>query len=208
MITLDVEYLSYEQIAKIAEEFLNKNSVKSIPVPIEDIIDINYNIDIIPILELYTIGGVVGLSECSSISVDEFIYNKRPYRYRFTLAHEMCHFIFHKEYHRKCKFNSITKWKDVYEEIDESDRSKLEFQGYAFGGLVLVPRHELITYVKKSLPKIKPLVQEAQKKGVEREHYLSYAKEELAAILSRVFEVSTEVLTRRIDYDKLEYLIP
>lgn len=208
MITLDVEYLSYDEIAKIAEDFLKQNNIKSIPVPIEDIVEKNYNLNIIPIPELYNICGVDGLSDCSAISVDEFMFKNYHYRYRFTLAHEMCHFILHKEYLSKCKFNSITRWKEVYEEIDKDDHSKMEFQGYSFGGLVLVPRHELRTYVKNYLPQITPLVEKAKKNGVKREKYLGYVKAELAAILSRVFEASNGVLIRRIELDKLEHLIP
>jgi hypothetical protein len=208
VITLDVEYLTYDEIAKKAEAFLDQNNVTSIPVPIEEIIDQNYNINIIPIPGLLDICGVDGLSDCSSISIDEFIYKNRYYRFRFTLAHEIAHFILHREYLSKCTFTSITRWKEVYDEIDISDHSKMEYQGYAFSGLVLVPRRQLINYVKNYLPQITQSVQEAQKKGIKRDRYLSYAKDELASILSPLFEVSIDVLTRRFDFDKLEYLIP
>lgn len=211
MIKLGVSYLTYDEITKKAEEFLEQNNVKSIPVPIEDIIDRNYNINIIPIPGLLDICGVDGLSDCSShptISVDDFIYKNRYYRYRFTLAHEIAHFMLHREYLNKCKFDSITKWKEVYDEIDMSDHSKMEYQGYAFSGLVLVPRRELVTYAIKYIPQITASIQEAQENGIKRDNYLSYAKEELSSILSPIFEVSIEVINRRFDFDKLEYLIP
>lgn len=60
MIKLGVQYLSYNEIAKKAERFLTDNSVKSIPVPIEEIIDLKYGIDIIPIPDLSKQCGVDG----------------------------------------------------------------------------------------------------------------------------------------------------
>jgi hypothetical protein len=210
VIKLDVQYLTNREIAKKADHFLNQNGVDSLPVPIEEIIDIKYGIDIIPIPELSRICGVDGFiySDFSAICVDQFVYQNRPYRYRFTLAHEIAHLIFHKEYLNKCKLKNISQWKSFYSGIVESDYNLMEYQGYAFAGLVLVPKAELEIQVKKCLPKIIPLIEKAEKKGKGRKDYLIYAREALATILAPIFEASTEVLTRRIDYDNLDRFIP
>jgi Zn-dependent peptidase ImmA (M78 family) len=210
VINIGVQYLSYNEIAKKAERFLNDNSVKSIPVPIEEIIDLQYGIDIIPIPDLSKQCGVDGFiySDFSGICVDDFVFQNRIYRYRFTLAHEIAHLILHKDYLRSCNFKNIDQWKLSHKGIDESDYNKMEYQGYSFGGLILVPRSTLEAQVKKHLPKIIPEIEKAKKKGVDRLVYLNYALDELATILSPVFEVSTDVLIRRIQYDNLEHFIP
>lgn len=53
-----------------------------------------------------------------------------------------------------------------------------------------------------------PLIDQAKSKGVGRKDYISYVKDSLAVYLSPIFEVSTEVIIKRIDFDKLESIIP
>lgn len=210
MIALDVEYLEYWQIANEAIRFLNQNNVKEIPIPIEKIIEYNYGINIIPIpgfLDLFGIDGFIS-NDFHIIYVDNFIYEHRNYRYRYTLAHEIGHFILHEKYLRDCQFNNIEEWINLYNEIDQRDRSKMEFQGYCFGGLVLVPKIELRSNVEKYLSQVVPLIEQAKGKGICRESYLDYAKESLADILSPIFDVSTDVLIRRINYDSVDDMIP
>lgn len=140
--------------------------------------------------------------------VDNFIYEHRYYRYRYTLAHEIGHLILHKKYLSNCQFSNLNEWENFYNEIDPRDHSKMEFQGYAFGGLILAPQLELKKYFKEYLPKVMPLVEQAQSKGVERKNYLIYVKDSLATFLSPIFEASTDALIRRIDFDSLDELIP
>ena len=84
----------------------------------------------------------------------------------------------------------------------------MEFQGYAFGGLVLVPRKELETQFNKFLPDVMPLVEQAKSNNISRENYLEYAKDTLANSLAPVFQVSTDVISKRIDYDLLTAKLP
>ena len=173
MITLDVEYLEYWQIANESVTLLNQNKASSIPIPIEYIIEFNYGINIIPmpgLLDIYGVDGFIS-SDFSSIYVDNFIYEHRTYRYRYTLAHEIGHLILHKRYLGNCQFSNIDEWKEFYNEIDQRDHSKMEFQGYAFGGLVLAPQTELKKYFIEYLPQVMPLVEQARSKGVDRVNY-------------------------------------
>jgi hypothetical protein len=77
----------------------------SIPVDIEGIVD-ELRMDIIPLPGLKTISRQAGLdadafisSDFSSITVDQFILERRINRYRFTLAHELGHMVLHSEYY-------------------------------------------------------------------------------------------------------------
>jgi len=210
MINLDVKFLRYAEIADIAEDFLKENGVDTIPVPIEEIIDIDYGIDIIPIPGLQSIIGTDGFitPDFSCIYVDQFVQDQRYFRYRFTLAHEIGHLKMHKVYLDPYPSSSIDEWKQILEDINPADHDKMEFQGYSFGGLVLVPRKELERQFNEFLPDVMPLVDKAKLNNVSREDYLDYAKDKLASLLVPVFQASTETITRRIDYDSLMTRVP
>ncbi|MGR3310427.1 MAG: ImmA/IrrE family metallo-endopeptidase [Candidatus Brocadiales bacterium] len=89
-------YLTHEQIRTRAKLFLEKyHPEDSYPVPIEDIIEYQLKLDIIPIPGLRDYVEVEGFVSVvsGSISIDDYIYHKRPARCRFTLAHEIGHLI-------------------------------------------------------------------------------------------------------------------
>jgi len=210
MINLDVRFLPYREIVDIAEDFLRENNIDTIPVPIEDIIDIDYGIDIIPTPGLLSVLETDGFitPDFSCIYVDQFVHEQRYFRYRFTLAHEIGHLKMHKGYLDQFPISSIDGWKQFMEAINPTDYSTMEFQGYAFGGLVLVPRNELAIRFNEFLPNVMPLIDQAKSKGVQRENYLDYAKDRLASLLAPIFEASTDTITRRIDYDSLMARVP
>lgn len=189
-LTPNVDYLAYEKIAQIARNFLKQNRIDCIPIPIEKIVEFNFDIDIIPMPELQKIANTEGFitSDFSCIYVDEFVYHQRYFRYRFTLAHELGHLILHKKYYNEHSFNNINEWKKFIKQIDPNDYSKVEYQGYAFAGLVLAPSREL--------------------RGIKRTDYIGYGIDTMAKILSQIFEVSTGVITRRIEKDALERDFP
>ena len=214
MISLDIEYLPYEKIAEEAKRFLCEyNPEDIIPLPIEEIIEFGLGINIAPTPNLQRDFDIEGFtsSDFTTIYVDEFVYNYRHYRYRFTLSHEVGHMILHKEVLSQITFDPsdpVLSWKNFVEQVDMKDYSKLEFQGYLFGGLVLVPRRHLSDPFFEKLPHILPMIDKAKQNGLIREQYLEYAVDAIASYLTPIFEVSTEVLIKRIQYDKLDEHIP
>jgi len=211
MIELDVDFLSYDRIATEASKFLSKFEYEdAIPVPIEKIVEYNLQADIVPIPGLQNVFDVEGAtsSDLSTIYVDEFIYLNRPTRYRFTLAHETGHIFLHEEYFRHFHFDSIDGWKEFQDEVDPDDYARLEYQCYAFGGLVLVPRHHLKVMFENKLSEILPMIKKAQVMGVTKESYVDVAVDKMSSVLAPEFDVSTGVMVRRIQYDSLQSLIP
>lgn len=210
MINLDVDFLQYSTIAEFAEKFLKSHNINTLPVPIEEVIDVEYGIDIIPtpgLLSLHSIDGFI-THDFSRIYIDQFVQEQRPYRYRFTLAHEIGHYIMHKDYLDMVSLGSIDEWRQFIEEINPDDHSKMEYQGYSFAGLVLVPPNELAIQFNTFLPEVEPLIAEAKSEGISRDNYLEYAKDKLAALMAPVFQVSTDVIIRRIDFDRLSTRFP
>ena len=98
-IRLNVPYLEYDQMRTMAERFLREQQAwGKIPVPIEKIIDMQVEIDIIPLPKLLGIFDIDAFisGDLRSISIYRFIYESRSNRRRFSLAHEAAHAILHR----------------------------------------------------------------------------------------------------------------
>ncbi|MBS1258953.1 MAG: hypothetical protein MAG551_02017 [Candidatus Scalindua arabica] len=196
---LEIPVFSYDDIKGIATVFLNEyHSNSEIPVPIEEIIEFKMGKDIIPLPGLHQSFEVDGCtsSDLTSIYVDEFVYTSRPGRYRFTLAHEVGHIVLHKEIYQKANFQDIKEWKGFINSISEKDHSWLEFQAYAFGGLILVP-HKHLEEVTQSYVNI------VKKNKISLKEKWDFAWDLVAAKLAKKFEVSTQIIEKRLDKDKI-----
>ncbi len=92
--------LSYEDINESATGFLEQKGLDdNFPNPIDEVVEFDYSIDIVPFPNLqgdFDIDGFMS-GDLSRIYIDDFIFKKRPFRYRFTLAHEIGHLILHKD---------------------------------------------------------------------------------------------------------------
>jgi len=99
----DIPVYSYEDLRKKADEFLLKyNPSGDIPVPIEEIVEFDFKINIVPVLGLQREFEVEGFTsgDLKNIYVDEYTYTDRITRYRFTLAHEIGHIVLHRHLYR------------------------------------------------------------------------------------------------------------
>jgi len=80
---LSIPVFSYEDLRKRADSFLAKHHPsRKIPVPIEEIVELQMGINIIPLPNLHDLLEIDGFvsGDLKEISVDEFVYNKRPSR--------------------------------------------------------------------------------------------------------------------------------
>ncbi len=196
---LEIPVISYEDIRNIADNFLKQfHPSRDIPVPMEEIIEFQMRKDIIPLIGLHQSFEVDGFtsSDQSSIYVDEFVYKSRPGRYRFTLAHEVGHIVLHEEIYQKAKFQGIKEWKDFINSISDDKHSWLEYQAYAFGGLVLIP-HEHLEKLTQSYVKL------VRENKISFKENWDYVWDLIAAKLAKDFEVSTQVIEKRLNKDKI-----
>lgn len=195
-----VSFLSYDNLRRKSESFLSRyNLDRLIPVPIEEIVEFNFRINIIPIPGLHEGFGIDGFtsSDMKDITVDEFVYQSRPGRYRFTLAHEISHVVLHKDIFRQYKFRSIAEWKKFVKNIDEKKYSWIEWQAYSLAGLILVPSAELRKAVQSSLLRAK---RHGMNLGRTKDITWSY----ISNWVSKKFCVSSAVVDRRIEKDNLK----
>jgi len=195
----NVSFLSDDFIEKHSLKFLKKHHPSfEIPIPIDDIVEKRLKIDIIPIPNLQRVHQIEGFisSDLREISVDQFIMEKIPNRYRFTLAHEIGHFCLHKDIFQSAKLRLTSEWKEFVNLLPEKDHSRFEYQAYAFAGFVLVPTEKLqqeITTFKSVLIK----------EGISLDSMLDIAWEIIHEELAEKFHVSKDVIIRRIQKEGL-----
>ena len=192
-------FLSYRDLRRRAGDFLRtRHPPATIPVPIEEIVEFQYRIDIIPVPGLqdaFEVDGFIS-SDLKTITVDAFVYEHRPGRYRFTLAHELAHAVLHRRLYQAHRFRRVEDWRRFQQEMDEEDRRWLEWQAYAFAGLVLVPAEQLQIEYQKAVRMAGRVRLSLQKAG-------EVARSYVADWLARRFDVSPQVIEKRLDKDEL-----
>ena len=127
-------FLPYDRIAREAEAFLARyHPSRTIPVPVEDIIEKQFNIDIYPVPGLtraFTANddGVVAYvnSSLNLITVDYDAWEGHTTRYRFSITHELAHIILHGNIFSQLKANSIAEWKLAMQSIPTDQYRWLE----------------------------------------------------------------------------------
>lgn len=200
-ITFSPPILSYGEINERVEQFLKDQHPKgTLPIPIEDIADLNLRLNIFPFPGMQRDFDIDGFTsnDLTTIYVDEFIYSRRPTRYRFTLAHEVGHLILHRGLIESVHPRSITEWQDFILNVDKEAYDWLEWQAYSFAGLLLVPRSFLKKHFQRQLLNLKNKIDVIKSKGLPSDSYLEYLVDAIAHGLIKTYDVSIDVLTKRI----------
>lgn len=157
----------YEEIKREAEKFLSKvHPEKTIPIPIEEIVEFELGIKVITIPNLkrdFNIDGFIN-SIFDTITVDDYVFDNYVPRARFTIAHELGHFVLHEEIYSKCDFEGLKGYIKFQRSIPSKDLYWLDVQANTFAGCFLVPSVRLkkefdIARRKAGLPK-KDLVEQ------------------------------------------------
>ena len=191
--------LSYNKLRELAEEFLDRHHPdRQIPVPIEDIVDEQLRMDIIPVRQLQKRHGIEGGlgADFMSIYVDEWVQDSRPGRYHFTLAHELAHRELHMGILSQVVPEGLDGWIHIGDQLDDDTVDWMEWQAYSWAGLVLVPSPQLAHAFATELQRAKDV-------GFYADGNPDLAKEYISEALAKPFAVSPEVIYKRIGYDKL-----
>ncbi len=152
-----VPYLDNVRIERKAEVFRQKFWGNSIPVDIEYIIDIKLKIHVIPIPDFLKFANIDALitSDWKSIYVDrdEYLDERRHNRLRFSLTHEIGHFVLHKKIYTDFNIKNLRDYYKLNEDASQKQYSYLETQANKFANYLLVPREILIVEREKELKK-------------------------------------------------------
>ncbi len=152
---IKVPYISKKEIKKRAIEFRKKYSDEKIPIDIEKIIENDLGIDIIPVpglLEQCNTDALI-TSDWSALYVDirRYLDERWSNRLRFSLAHEIGHFVLHKKLYRSFGISSVSEMYTFLKDIPGDQYSFLEVQANSFAGYVLVPIEDLAKHRAKAI---------------------------------------------------------
>jgi hypothetical protein len=206
-----VKFLSYEQIAERASDFLKGLKYEGIiPIPIEKIIDRDLKINIVPIPNLFRTFDINAItsSDLKTIYVDEYLYTNLDRTYRFTLAHELGHIVLHRDFYRSIKIKSLMDWKKFISDVEEKEYQYLELQANNFSGLLLVPQNELAAHFELKLKDLKRSKIMRRFEGLNMADYVDLTLKIIAEKLTDVFEVSSRVIRIRMEKSNLVTRIP
>ena len=191
--------LSYEDLRREAEGFLSDyHSSLEIPTPIEEIVEFDLGMDVVPIPGLKAEIGVDAFlaSDLSAVYMDEYTLEFVPARYRFSLAHEAGHWWLHDGLYQESHIDSVAGWKKVYDELG-ADCKWFEFQANSFAGLVLVPPPSLKARFER-------VVGEAEAGGLNRSRLFEHPqRQRMIEGLARDFRVSEQTMEIRLEKDAL-----
>ncbi len=138
--------ISHSEIGRRVESFLKQyHPSLEIPIPVEEIIELKLGLNIFPFPRLYKDHGLNGFlsRDLSTIHVDEVQYSQYNEKYRYTLAHELGHYVLHRACYEDLTFQSIDDYKRWRISVPSEDISWFETQGGWFAGQLLVPTKQL-----------------------------------------------------------------
>lgn len=201
---------TWPEIRKLAEDIraIYADPPDKIPVPIEEIVEFGLGLEIVPKDRLKSTIDIDGFlsNDLKTIYIDGKIYSDERYsnRLRFTLAHEVAHYILHEDIIEKSQFRTIEDWIHFREEMSEEDLNWFEQQAYEFAGRLLVPKEHLIKAFEEQREKIETYKSLVSNDNDER------LIDAISNVICDKFGVSSNVIYRRIRSEKLwgAYLYP
>ena len=194
-----IPYFSERQIQQEVEQFVNNNKYVRMQTNLMKFCAIRNNI---LINEETDCMGLMGRFDFynNHIYIAKDLLQSDEHRYRFTLAHEIGHSVLHRRLLKN--FIASAEDKDVLTSNYCSDWEKrLEIQANIFASRLLVPEAPLINYYMEIKNKLginttSPLYLDNQPCNKEDCHKMFY-------VLSKIFNVSKEVIKFRLIDDKL-----
>jgi len=191
--------MTQEKIREEAEQFRKDNIFTSdLPVDIEHVIEAALGIRIIPIKNLQKQCDMEGFisKDFSSIYVDEFLYTDDRYykRVRFTIAHEIGHYVLHRSTIDNQKFSNEQEWITFRMGINDEALGWFETQASEFAGRLLVPVESLVEEFRVKRAGILKKNSSWSTKPIDNEDMISM----VAPLICNRFDVSSEVIEKRL----------
>ena len=191
-----VPFRKWSDLQRQADQVLSVyHPTLEIPVPIEEIIESGFRLEIIPVRGYRQGTGVEGglSADLTNITVDEWVMQSRENRYRFTLAHELAHLILHREQIEALKPDDTADWKALIQSVAPKDYSMMEFQANALAGLILVPTEHLLQEYQSASAR-------ARARGIDLAELSDFGLEHVAEWTAEAFKVSGQVVSIRLKH--------
>jgi hypothetical protein len=131
------------------------------------------------------------------VDTDEYMDDRMLNRIRFSMAHELGHFILHADLYRGMAHTSIDAWIDFVERVPEDQWGFIELHAYEFAGRLLVPSDRL----RAEITAAAKLAEDAG--FMKWDETGDAAREYMSNSIARTFGVSSQVIEKRIIREKL-----
>lgn len=197
------KWIYKKDLYKFADETRSKYWPENLlPIDMEKLIELKLGLDIEPRLGLFAMIDTEAWLKMDLTGIvvdfDRYMNDKFVNRLRFSLAHELGHYLLHRDIYSNLHFNSLEEWKYFMTHVSEAEYKAFEWQADEFAGRFLVPYDLLVAKVREATEIIK------QRNLVKR------LREEPDAILSSVapflrkaFVVSEQVIKIRVQNEGL-----
>jgi Zn-dependent peptidase ImmA (M78 family) len=188
---------AWAEADRIRKEFWPSGQV---PVEVEEILwQVGLRVE--PLHSLKEGGDVDALlrGDLRTVIVDneEYLDDRMLNRIRFSIAHELGHFVLHAGIYRDISHSSVEDWIDFVDRVPEDQWGFMELHAYEFAGRLLVPVERLKDELKKTAG-------DAERAGFTAwDESGDAAREYIANSLCRTFGVSSQVIEKRIIREKL-----
>lgn len=158
--------MTNRDIQKAANGFLRDHPKESgIPVNVELLVE-KMEFYIVPLPGLRFLFGIDACSRVSTgeiyVDSDYYLNPKMGCRFRFTLGHELGHFILHDTEYRSIESTEIktgVEWAKLVRD-NLLRNAWLENEADEFSGELLVPRHELVLMLPEAVDQAKHIAQQ------------------------------------------------
>ena len=171
-----------------------------IPVDVLAIADFDLDLEIRAISGLREDADVDALllGDWKTLVVDQqlFLDDRYMNRLRFSVAHELGHYILHREIFQTIPRSTTAEWIQFIQGMPDREYGFLEFHANEFAGRFLVPAENLRTEFEKSL-------RELEQGGMSRHHLTDAHLAYLCNPLSIHFAVSQGVIDKRLNRERL-----
>ena len=191
--------LTMDKIREEAETFRREHIfTPDLPVDIEHVIEATMGIRIIPIESLQKHCDLEGFisQDYTAIYVDAFLYTDDRYykRVRFTIAHEIGHYVLHRNTMDNQKFKNVEDWIKFRLNLNDETLGWFETQASEFAGRLLVPIDPLVEEFRSKRDGILRKYSSCDSKPMSDDDLFSM----VAPIVCGRFDVSAEVIERRL----------
>ena len=181
-----IPYLGRLEIEQRVNELMEECWDGDFPVDVEKVADY-LGIAIVPVEGLMDKIGVDAFisADFRMIYVDGAEYRLGGNRYRFSVAHELGHYVLHREYFSS-RVESFVEWAGL---VDDNCYGYVEFQANYFAGCLLAPEDEMVRML------------DAEYEGSFVRNYYKMGRGRYMKVLAemrRWFMVSEQVVTRRM----------
>lgn len=200
--------MTLDKIREEAESFRVSHIFSSnLPVDIENVVEATLGMKIIPIENLQKLCDMEGFisNDFTSIYVDKFLYQDDRYykRVRFTIAHEIGHYVLHRSTIDSQKFDDENDWIKFRIGLKDDTLGWFETQASEFAGRLLVPLDSLVEEFRSKRQVVIKQFSSWDSPKINDDDLFSI----VAPLICSRFDVSTEVIERRLRKENIMNLI-